>query len=70
MVPPLVGQNDPKPKIYLKTFNHNKREGHMLNMRSLSQKTKKVGLNFRRFRQVDLDGRPFILNDKRQCAVH
>ena len=44
-MPCFLDPKDPKPKIDLKTFNNIKREGLMSSLRSLSQKTKKLGLN-------------------------
>ena len=38
---PLVGSDDSKPKIELKTFKLKKRDGFIPNMMSLSLKTKK-----------------------------
>ena len=50
-MPCSMDLEDSKPKINHKTLNHMKKQDFMPNLRSLSQKTKKLGLNMfaRRF---------------------
>ena len=52
-LPQYLGPEDSKPKIDLKSFETIKKEAYMPILSSLSQKTKKLGLNMlaRRFRR-------------------
>ena len=56
-LPQYPGPEDPKPKIDLKSFENIKKEAYMPILSSLSQKTKKLGLNMlaRRFRRWTFD---------------